>query len=176
MTIGCSIFIVFSAIFAGSADAQEKQKKYTIKSSIEEALTNSYSLKARKEQLNQATNIKNQARSDLLPKFTLDYGYTRLGEPRTIKGLPGGQSGEIPIGTKNNYRLVGNFTQPLFTGFGLISTYKLTKLGIDQSEMNIELEKLDLVLRVTGCGRGDRCGKKICGSTGVGCERLPELP
>jgi outer membrane protein TolC len=44
--------------------------------------------------------------------------------------------------------LTGNFTQPLFTGFGLISTYKLAKLGIDQSEMKIELEKLDLALRV----------------------------
>lgn len=147
--IGCTFSVLFSwFIFAGTLEAQEKQKIFTIKSSIEEALANSYSLKARKEQLNQATSIKNQARSDLLPKFRLNYGYTRLDEPRAIRGPLAGPSGEIPIGTKNNYRLVGNFTQPLFTGFGLISSYKLAKLGIDQSEMNIELEKLDLALRV----------------------------
>jgi len=136
MIISCSVLITVSLlIFTGSADAQEKQKIFTIKSAIAEAITNSYSLKARKEQLNQATNIKNQARSDLLPKFRLNYGYTRLDESRTLR-------------TPVSYRLTGNFTQPLFTGFGLISTYKLAKLGIDQSEMKIELEKLDLALRV----------------------------
>ena len=145
MIIVCSILITVSlVIFTGSANAQEKQKIYTIKSATAEAITNSYSLKARKEQLNQATNIKNQARSDLLPKFRLNYGYTRLDEARTLN-TPGAQ---VDISTQNNFRFTGNLTQPLFTGFGLISTYKLAKLGIDQSEMNIELEKLDLVLRV----------------------------
>ena len=143
--IVCSVLILFPwIILAGSAGAQNKPKKYTIESSIEEALANSYSLKARKERLNQATNVKNQARSDLLPKFRLNYGYTRLDESRSLR-TPGA---EVDISTQNNFRMVGNLTQPLFTGFGLISTYKLAKLGIDQSEMNIELEKLDLVLRV----------------------------
>ena len=138
------LFMFLWIISANSTDAQGKPKKYTIKSSIEEALARSYSLKAKKEQLNQATNVKNQARSDLLPKFRLNYGYTRLDESRTLF-TPGAQ---VDISTQNNFRLVGNLTQPLFTGFGLISTYKLAKLGIDQSEMNIELEKLDLALRV----------------------------
>ncbi len=147
MIILCSVLITVSlVIFTVSADAQEKQKIYTIKSAIAEAITNSYSLKARKEQLNQATNIKNQARSDLLPKFRLNYGYTRLDDARML--FLGGGVPDRAISSKNNYRLVGNFTQPLFTGFGLISAYKLTKLGIDQSGLNIELEKLDLALRV----------------------------
>lgn len=141
----CSVSIIFLwGIFSGFADAEEKSKIYTIKSSIKEAMTASYSLKARKEQLTQATNIKNQVRSDLLPKFTLNYGYTRLDAQRPI--FIGGN--EIVVSSKNNYRLVGNLTQPLFTGFALISSYNLAKLGIDQSEMNIELEKLDLALRV----------------------------
>ena len=145
MMIGCTILVLFSGvIFKGPVDAQEKAKKYTIKSAIEEAIANSYSLKARKEQLNQATNIKNQARSDFLPKFSLNYGYTRLNESRTLRT----PTSEVDISSQNNFRMVGNFTQPLFTGFGLISTYKLAKLGIDQSEMNIELEKLDLALQV----------------------------
>jgi outer membrane protein len=148
--IVCSVLIMFFlVIFAGSADAQKKPKKFTIQSAIAKAMTNSYSLKARKEQLNQATNVKNQARSDLLPKFRLNYGYTRLDEARTFRStLMGGGGADIAISSKNNYRLVGNFTQPLFTGFGLISTYKLAKLGIDKSGMNIELEKLDLALQV----------------------------
>jgi outer membrane protein len=38
--------------------------------------------------------------------------------------------------------------QPVFTGFALISSYELAKLGVDQSEMEYELARLDLVLRV----------------------------
>jgi outer membrane protein len=38
--------------------------------------------------------------------------------------------------------------QPVFTGFALLSSFELAKLGIDQSEMDFELEKLDLALRV----------------------------
>lgn len=135
--------------FSGFADAEEKPKKYTIKRSIEEAMAASYSLKARKEQFNQATSVKNQARAELLPKLGLSYGYTRLDKARTIKGpITELIGGEIPTGTVNNYSLVGNLRQPLFTGFGLMSAYKLSKLGVDQSEMNVVLEKLDLALRV----------------------------
>jgi len=141
MIIGCAILVLFSGvIFTGSVGAQKKPKKYTIKSAIEEAIANSYSLKAKKEQLNQATNIKNQARSDFLPKFSLNYGYSKLNEARKLGG--------IDISADETFRFVGNFTQPLFTGFGLISAYNLSKLGIDQSEMNLELERLDLALRV----------------------------
>jgi len=38
--------------------------------------------------------------------------------------------------------------QPLFTGFALISSYRLAELGIDQSQLEMDLEKLDLILRV----------------------------
>ena len=141
----CFVLFLFSwVISVGSVGAQKESEKYTIKSAIEEAIKNSFDLRARKEQLNQATNVKNQARSDLLPKFNLNYGYTRLDETRKLRT----PSGEVDISTQNNFRFVGSLTQPLFAGFGLISNYKLAKLGIDQSEMNIELEKLDLALRV----------------------------
>ena len=48
----------------------------------------------------------------------------------------------------DNYEWRGTVTQPLFTGFALTSSYELSKLGIDQSEMNVELEKLNLALSV----------------------------
>jgi outer membrane protein TolC len=38
--------------------------------------------------------------------------------------------------------------QPVFTGFALISNYRLAELGIDQSQLELELERLDLVLQV----------------------------
>ncbi|MBN1627053.1 MAG: TolC family protein, partial [Deltaproteobacteria bacterium] len=39
-------------------------------------------------------------------------------------------------------------TQPIFTGYSLTSAHELAKLGIDQSKVAVELEKLDLALQV----------------------------
>ena len=35
--------------------------------------------------------------------------------------------------------MVGSATQPLFTGFALLSTYELARLGIDESSTTISL-------------------------------------
>jgi outer membrane protein len=134
--------------FTGVASAAEKTAVYTIQKSIDEAVTKNYSLKARQEKIGQAIEVKNQARTDFLPKFSVSYSYTRLDEAQTIKGPFAGPAGEIPIGTINNYKMTGTVIQPVFTGFSLISSYRLAQLGIDQSEMNLELEKLDLALNV----------------------------
>ncbi|MDZ7699768.1 MAG: TolC family protein [Deltaproteobacteria bacterium] len=58
------------------------------------------------------------------------------------------QFGEFQIGSLNNFQWKGTVTQPLFTGFALLSNYRLAELGIDQSEAQVELERLDLVFRV----------------------------
>jgi len=135
--------------------AQEK-KLYTLEQSVSEAMENNWSLKAVKEKVNQAIHVRKQARAEFLPKLSTTYGYTRLSEVKksdpTVLQLP------APIGTvafpgrelnsRDNYQWKGTVTQPIFTGFALISSYRLAKLGIDQSEMEVDLEKLDLALRV----------------------------
>ena len=136
--------------------SQEKVRVYSLQESIDEALANNWSLKANKEKVDQALQVKKQARAGFLPRLSVTYGYTRLNEvqkaPATVLEFP------PPIGTVvvprselnslNNYKLVGTITQPLFTGFALTSSYELSKLGIDQSEMNVALEKLNLALSV----------------------------
>jgi outer membrane protein len=139
----CALGFFLWKNFSRYAVAEEKPKIYTVKSSIEEAMAASYTLKGIKERLNQATSVKNQARAEFLPKLGLSYGYTRLDQAPTIN-VPA----PITVGTKDNYQFVGTLTQPIFTGFGLLSSYRLSKLGIDQSEMDIELAKLDLALSV----------------------------
>jgi outer membrane protein len=52
------------------------------------------------------------------------------------------------VGTQDNYQWTWFLRQPLFTGFALLSNYRLAELGIDQSQLEMDLEKLDLVLRV----------------------------
>ena len=131
---------------ANRLNAQEKGRS-SLEECVTEALANNRSLSAKKEKIEQSILLKKQARSEFLPKLSTTYSYTRFDEQKTFRStLMGG--GEIAVSSLNNYQWRGTVTQPLFTGFALISSYELAKLGIDQSTIGVELEKLDLTLRV----------------------------
>ncbi|MEA2040471.1 MAG: TolC family protein [Thermodesulfobacteriota bacterium] len=136
------------AFFSGEGIAEEK-KVDSLSESIEEALANNWALKAKKEKIGQAIYEKNRARAELLPKLSMSYGYTRFGKPRVTEfSVPGLGDMSMKVATQDNYQWKGTVTQPLFTGFALLSSFELAKLGIDQSKTELELEKLDLVLNV----------------------------
>ncbi|UCF81967.1 MAG: TolC family protein, partial [Desulfobacteraceae bacterium] len=138
----CSLILSPYPVFS-----QEKGRVYTLQESIEEALANNWSFKAKQEQVDQAMYVKKQARAEFLPKLSTTYSYTRFDEERTFRStLMGG--GEVAISSLDNYEWRGTVTQPLFTGFALTSSFELAKLGIDQSETDVELVKLDLALNV----------------------------
>ncbi|MBW1887766.1 MAG: TolC family protein, partial [Deltaproteobacteria bacterium] len=142
------LFILLFFILFQNASADEgKNKVYTLDESIKEALSNNWSIKAKKEKIEETIYGKKKAKADFFPKFSTTYSYNRLDEQRIFRSTaPGGQN--IAVSSLDNYRWKGTITQPLFTGFALISAYELAKLGIDLSEMELELEKLDLALRV----------------------------
>ena len=132
-----------------SGFAQEK-KIYTLEDSISEAIADNWTLKAKKEKIKQAIHVKKQAGSAFLPKLSTSYGYTRLSEAVSFRteGAPFLAGETIAVSSQDNYRWKGSVTQPVFTGFALLSSFKLARLGIDQSELELELEKLDLALEV----------------------------
>jgi outer membrane protein len=146
--LSAALFLFWSLILSPfPVFSQGKARFYTLQESIEEALANNYSFKAKQEQVDQAMQAKKQARADFFPKLSTRYSYTRFDEERTFRStLMGG--GEVAISSLDNYEWRGTVTQPLFTGFALISSFELAKLGIDQSEMDVELVKLDLALKV----------------------------
>lgn len=145
------IFITLSFLQVGHAD-EERVKIYTIDDSIREAFEKNWAIKEKEEKIEANGFVEKQAKAGFLPTFSTSYTYTRLGEATTIisPALTGtqGSGGEIETGTQNNFRWTGSITQPLFTGFALTSSFELAKLGIDQSKMDLDLEKLDLALMV----------------------------
>lgn len=137
-----SCLLVFLYLVSG-ASAKEK-KVYTLEQCVKEALTNNWKLKAKKEQINQAEYVKNQARADFLPKLSTTYGYKRYGMEQEV--FFSGLGGPLEIGTQNNYEWKGTVTQPIFTGFAILSTYRLSELGIDQSQLEVQTQELNLAL------------------------------
>jgi outer membrane protein len=142
--------LFFSLIFlATTAAAQERVNYFTLEKAISQALEKSYKIKARNERIEQANDIRKQARADFLPKLGTAYSYNRLSEPPISRSSTlMGTSIPLVVGTEDNYQWTWFLRQPLFTGFALISSYRLAELGIDQSQLEMDLEKLDLVLRV----------------------------
>ena len=114
---------------------------YTLEKSVNEAIVNNWGVKTKEQKIDEAVYGKKKARSDLLPRFSTTYTYRREGE---VLGIP---DTDFVFGSKDNYQWQGTITQPLFTGFALTSAYELAKLGIDLSNMELELEKLDIALK-----------------------------
>lgn len=148
MKIKTSLFYIISVVlptllFQPCSNAlAQKTKVYTLDESIAEALANNRALKAKKEKINQAM-------AEFLPKLSTSYVYTRLDKPNTMDiSVPGIGNTSIELNKKDNYQWKGTITQPIFTGFALISSYELSKLGIARSEIEYELQKLDLILSV----------------------------
>ena len=73
---------------------------------------------------------KKSAFSDFLPKADFSYSYTRLNEAPII-ATP---IGDFAVGSENNFSWDLTLSQPLFTGFGLVSQFELKKLNLKKTE------------------------------------------
>jgi outer membrane protein TolC len=138
------VILLFVSPCVGAA--QEAEKFYTLQDSVAEALGNSWDIRQIEERIDQAQFLKKQARADFLPRLGMNYTFLRRDEPRfagtgTIPGLSS-------IGSEDFYEWRGSVTQPIFTGFSLLSAYELAKLGIDQAQIALEQAQLELALRV----------------------------
>ncbi|MBN1906895.1 MAG: TolC family protein [Deltaproteobacteria bacterium] len=140
------IFIAFTygftaaAVYAEDADTE----LFTLEKSVKQAIEKNWGVKTKEQAIEEAQYGKKKARADLLPRFSTTYSYRREGEVNEFEVGPGVT---VPIGTENNYQWQGTITQPLFTGFALTSAYELAKLGIDLSNMELDIEKLDIALK-----------------------------
>ncbi len=145
-----SLLVLFAGGLPQAGAEAGKTTVFTLQKSIDTALEQNWNVKAGEEGIRQAEAVKDQARSDFLPKFSTSYSYTRLDHEKRTDPMTIGPF-EIPgnvLSLRDNYQWKTSITQPLFTGFALLSAYELGKLGIDEAELGLELEKLDLILAV----------------------------
>jgi outer membrane protein len=144
------VFLCCVLLFSVSAFSKDTPGVYTLRQSIREAFSRNWSLKAEEEKVNEADQVKKQVRAGFLPKLSTSYGYTRLNKAPSMQvSLPPViPPTSLQAGDKDNYQWKATITQPLFTGFALTSSYELAKLGIHYSTLEVQLQKLDLALKV----------------------------
>lgn len=129
-----------------------------LEEALKTALLNNSSIKEALEKLSAAREEKKSAGADFLPKASLAYTYTRLdeapsmtlpdeitflvnGNPFTIS-LPGGG---VDLGSEDIYTWNLTLSQPLFTGFGLLSQYEIKKLNVEITDIQKQTLVLNLV-------------------------------
>jgi outer membrane protein TolC len=150
MTRGIKIFatlmfmlpvIFFSEVQAGST---ESPGVMTLKVCIDEAVDNNSDLKAKAEAIGRAEYVKKQTKADFYPKVGTDYTYSRRDRDTYLKF----GSVSVPSSVKDNFSWDVKVSQPLFTGYSLTAAHEISKLGVDSSRLDYEIEKLDLIFRV----------------------------
>jgi len=132
-------FILCFFLFDGSGLAQGSKELLTLEESIKIAIERSLKLHSATEGIVGSEFRQKAAKTDFLPKWTGEYGYTRYNSLTSI-----GDSGKS--------RDLSNFNtsikQPLYSGGSITSNYRLEKLGVDLSKTNTEVVKRDIVLEV----------------------------
>jgi len=121
-----------------SPDAELPAEKFNLRKTIQTAITANIQLKISREDTEAAEAIKKRQRTFFYPTVGAQYRYTRNDDKPNIGGFV--------IGSQNEYELSTTFTQPIFTGFGLINQYKIAGLGLDIAKFNEKLLRQDIIL------------------------------
>ena len=100
-------------------------------------------LQGRFEDVSVAGEKVSQARADFFPKLDGSYAYTRLSDQPFVS-LPELKFYRLPFSIQTINRWQVDMVQPLFTGFGLESQYKASKVGLKISRYQLEEARLNL--------------------------------
>ena len=82
----------------------------------------------------------NKAFKGFLPTATVNYNVVHL------DNIP--RSSGVKVGTRDVWELELTVSQPIFSGFKILTNYKMAQLGLDVAKISREQTRLDLVLSV----------------------------
>ncbi len=143
--------IVILCSYQGLTAENKSSKPITLDQAIQIAINNNYLIKETIEKQRAAIEAEKSATADLLPKLSASYSYARLKHsPYAVfsySQLPIGPQ-KVDIGDKDNYGWDVMFTQPVFTGFALITKRKIAQLGVNISKIEHEQAVLDITKEV----------------------------
>jgi outer membrane protein TolC len=138
-------FMVLMITYQGSAWAQEQKEPLTLEESIKIVLERSLIIHSAVEGVTGSEFRRKAALTDFLPRWDGSYSYSRVSPASKLTGTAGGI---VSISATNNYNFNTVVTQPLFHGGSILANYRLEKMGVDLSKMDLETVKRDIVLQV----------------------------
>jgi len=136
------VHLLFAAVQPTFArDEKIDRSRFTLASSIEQALKRNPDMLISREGISAARLNKQGRFTEFLPKLSGSYGYVRLDEER--ESLPG-----VIITPQDLYTFTATVDQPLFTGFSTINEFDIAKLDLQIAEIQAQEVRQELVYRV----------------------------
>ncbi len=141
--LGC-IAAAFLFLLPAPGPAQSSGQALSLVDTVEQALDANLGIKRSREEINAAEAVRHGSITKFLPTLGSSYNYIHRNQERTSPSLVSGR--DIVTSPDDQYTFTTTFTQPIFTGFGLINEYKLTELGLDRAEVSSKLTRQDVIL------------------------------
>lgn len=138
------VLLLAGWLAAPPARAAEGAPPLGLNQAIQKALAYSPNLQATVEDLDAARAARSESQTSFLPALRTNYTYTGLQHYNHSRSA----LGYSQVGSLNTYQWTTSASQPLFTGFNLLSTYRLADLGVDVAQAQVRITMLDLVLQV----------------------------
>jgi outer membrane protein len=133
------LFLGISLILSDSASAQEPAKVFNLEQTITDALAANIEIQSSKEGTKAASAVQKARRTNFFPTFNASYQYSRNDDAVSIGGFV-----QSP---KEEYMFATTVTQPIFTGFSNLNSYKVAKLGLDVAEINEKQVRQNIILK-----------------------------
>jgi outer membrane protein TolC len=141
--VGISVLLLFLALLACArlCQAEDASSTFTLESSIEYALKHSTQMLSSQENVAAAEANKKKQFAEFLPKLSANYTYTRLDEDKAYFT-------DFVIAPQDQYQFVGTFTQPIFSGFSILTQYDISALGLDIATLLERETRRNLIFEV----------------------------
>ncbi len=153
---GLFLAVLFLAMGVTTAFGQEAKRVLSMEQAVKEAMENNFKIKELIELQRAAVDGAKASRADLLPKLATTYTFTHLrDEPYSEIRLgplppllPKAIEQKALVGDNNNVSWSFSLTQPVFTGFALLTKSKILELGVDLKGAEREAAELELARQV----------------------------
>lgn len=142
----CWLF-VFLLLLPGLGASQTAGDTLSLREAVDVALKANLGIKSSLEEIHAAEAVRHSSITRFLPTLGSSYNITHRNEERTQPSLLG-SGNPIVTSPQDQYTFTTTFTQPVFTGFRLISEYKLSELGLNRAEVSAKLTRQDVILDV----------------------------
>jgi outer membrane protein TolC len=144
-----AFFLLLGLLFASTARGESAgnnlpPQPLTRQAAVEYALSHNKAYRAAFEDVSVADQKVLQARADFFPKVDGSYAFTQLANQPYVS-IVGTEFQKVPFAVQTSNKWQVDLVQPLFTGFGLESQYKASKVGFKISQHQLEEARLNLV-------------------------------
>jgi outer membrane protein len=144
-TVLAFVAVAFLFLLPAPGPAQTSGEALSLVDTVELAIKANLGIKRSQEEINAAEAVRHSSITKFLPTLGTSYNYIHRNEERTQPSLLG-TGAPIVTSPQDQYTFTTSFTQPIFTGFGLINEYKLSELGLDRAEVSSKLTRQDVIL------------------------------